>query len=200
MGGGGGRGHFSPAAMYYIATWCFALKGLRTTIVMWFAACYMIMLCNKQQELCCHVLVRHTLQPATIALIWCSDKRQCNAVCFLVAKNYQGKLCGQYLPCSHLLSGSVGVVSMVIGEEDTDSSVVFNFVCEAFGLFDTNLAVVSRSVVLAVVLCETFGSVLVWVGDIWVVTICVLHSLFTVLPETPRVMNITASTWQWSAL
>ncbi len=26
----GGRGHFSPAAMYCITTWCFALKGLRT--------------------------------------------------------------------------------------------------------------------------------------------------------------------------
>ena len=29
---GGGRGHFSPAAIYCTATWCFALKGLRTTI------------------------------------------------------------------------------------------------------------------------------------------------------------------------
>ncbi len=28
--GGGGRGHFSPAAIYCITTWCFALKGLRT--------------------------------------------------------------------------------------------------------------------------------------------------------------------------
>ncbi len=27
----GGRGHFSPAAIYCITTWCFALKGLRTT-------------------------------------------------------------------------------------------------------------------------------------------------------------------------
>ncbi len=30
-GGGRGRGYFSPAAIYCIATWCFALKGLRTT-------------------------------------------------------------------------------------------------------------------------------------------------------------------------
>ncbi len=28
--GGGGRGHFSPAAIYCITTWCFAQKGLRT--------------------------------------------------------------------------------------------------------------------------------------------------------------------------
>ncbi len=28
-GGGGGSGHFSPAAMYCTTTWCFALKGLR---------------------------------------------------------------------------------------------------------------------------------------------------------------------------
>ncbi len=34
MGGsvhGGGRGHFGPAAIYCITTWCFGLKGLRTT-------------------------------------------------------------------------------------------------------------------------------------------------------------------------
>ncbi len=30
-GAGGGRGHFGPAAIYCITTWCFALKGLRTT-------------------------------------------------------------------------------------------------------------------------------------------------------------------------
>ncbi len=29
--GGGGRGHFGPAAIYCTTTWCFALKGLRTT-------------------------------------------------------------------------------------------------------------------------------------------------------------------------
>ncbi len=28
--GGGGRGHFNPAAIYCTITWCFALKGLRT--------------------------------------------------------------------------------------------------------------------------------------------------------------------------
>ncbi len=31
-GQGGGRGHFGPAAIYCITTWCFALKGLRTTL------------------------------------------------------------------------------------------------------------------------------------------------------------------------
>ncbi len=29
--GGGGRGYFGLAAIYCITTWCFALKGLRTT-------------------------------------------------------------------------------------------------------------------------------------------------------------------------
>ena len=29
--GEGGRGHFGPAAIYCTATWCFALKGFRTT-------------------------------------------------------------------------------------------------------------------------------------------------------------------------
>ncbi len=28
--GEGGRGHFSPAAIYCTTTWCFALKGLST--------------------------------------------------------------------------------------------------------------------------------------------------------------------------
>ncbi len=30
--GGGGRGHFIHLAIYCTTTWCFALKGLRTTI------------------------------------------------------------------------------------------------------------------------------------------------------------------------
>ena len=30
LAGKGGRGHFSPAAIYCIATWCFIPKGLRT--------------------------------------------------------------------------------------------------------------------------------------------------------------------------
>ncbi len=30
-GGGGGRGHFIHLATYCTTTWCFALKGLRTT-------------------------------------------------------------------------------------------------------------------------------------------------------------------------
>ncbi len=29
--GGGGRGHFIHPAIYWTTTWCFALKGLRTT-------------------------------------------------------------------------------------------------------------------------------------------------------------------------
>ncbi len=31
QGGGRGRGHFHPPAIYCTTTWCFALKGLRTT-------------------------------------------------------------------------------------------------------------------------------------------------------------------------
>ncbi len=33
--GGGGRGHFYPAAIYCTTTWCFALKGLRTSTRWW---------------------------------------------------------------------------------------------------------------------------------------------------------------------